>query len=327
MYRHRPLFRTLFACATAALVTAAALVPSATAAGDGATAYRGCSLQPGRTTLTVRSGGLDRVVVVYAPQRTTPRGRLPLVLNLHGSQGTATNQLDGSQLEETAENEGFLVAAPQGAMVLGAGYQWNVPHVTEGDGPDDEQFLTDTITRLVRSGCADDDRVYATGYSGGARMVSQYACDHPGRLAAIAPVAGLRAGAPMTGADGGLVPDPGTCTPERPVPVVAFAGTADWINPFPGGGAAYWGYGVVAAQSRWAALDGCRRGPRDTRISEHVTRTAYTRCRGGSEVTLYAIEGGGHTWPGATVPWPPVLGTVTQEISANQIMWRFFRDH
>ncbi|MFC8672156.1 alpha/beta hydrolase family esterase [Streptomyces griseorubiginosus] len=326
MYRHRHLFRTLFACATAALATAAVMVPSSAAAEDG-TANRGCRLEPGRTTLTVRSGGLDRVVVVYAPHRTTVNGRLPLVLNLHGSQGTAANQLDGSQLEETAESEGFLVAAPQGAMVVGAGYQWNVPHVTDGDGPDDEQFLTDTITQLVRAGCADAARVYATGYSGGARMVSQYACDHPGRVAAIAAVAGLRAGAPTAGADGGFVPDPETCTPGRPVPVLSFAGTGDQINPFAGGGAAYWGYGAVAATNRWATLDGCRRGPRETRVSEHVTRTDHTGCRGDADVTMYAIEGGGHTWPGATVPWPPVLGTVTQEISANQLMWRFFQDH
>ncbi|MFJ8111045.1 alpha/beta hydrolase family esterase [Streptomyces sp. NPDC096132] len=312
---------------TATLLTAAAMAPSTAATGDGSASYRGCRLEPGRTTLTVRSGGLDRVVVVYVPHGTAGQGRLPLVLNLHGSQGAATWQLDGSQLEETAQSEGFLVAAPQGAMVLGAGYQWNVPHVTDGDGPDDERFLTDTITQLVRTGCADQDRVYATGYSGGARMVSQYACDNPGRVAAIAAVSGLRAGAPVAGADGALVPDPETCAPERPVPVLAFAGTGDQINPFAGGGAAYWGYGAVAAQRRWAALDNCRRGPQNTRVSEHVTRTRYAACRHGAEVTMYVVEGGGHTWPGATVPWPPVLGTVTQEISANQLMWRFFQDH
>ncbi|MPY56195.1 alpha/beta hydrolase family esterase [Streptomyces spongiae] len=327
MHRPRNLFRAVYVALTAALLAAGTAAPSAAADLDDSRPPHGCRLEAGRTTLTVSSGGLDRVVVVYVPRRDAGRGDLPLVLNLHGSQGAATWQLDGSQLEETAESEGFLVAAPQGAMVLGAGYQWNVPHVTDGDGPDDEQFLTDTIKALVRTGCADERRVYGTGYSGGARMVSQYACDHPGRLAAIAGVAGLRAGAPAAGADGGPAPDPRTCSPDRPVPVLSFAGTGDQINPFAGGGSPYWGYGAVAAQDRWAALNHCRRGPQDTQVTEHVTRIDHSACRGGADVVLYAIEGGGHTWPGATVPWPPVLGTVTQEISANQIMWRFFRDH
>ncbi|WP_328842668.1 hypothetical protein [Streptomyces sp. NBC_00258] len=74
---------------------------------------------------------------------------------------------------------------------------------------------------------------------------SQCACDHPDRLAAIAAVAGLRAGAPVMDADGTYVPDLAACRPGRGVPVLSFSGTADPVNPYAGGGEAYWGAGLL----------------------------------------------------------------------------------
>lgn len=49
---------------------------------------------------------------------------------------------------------------------------------------------------MDRLACVDDDRVFATGYSGGGRMSSALACELSDTIAAIAPVAGLRAGRP-----------------------------------------------------------------------------------------------------------------------------------
>nr|WSY50829.1 hypothetical protein OG999_12370 [Streptomyces sp. NBC_00886] len=56
-----------------------------------------------------------------------------------------------------------------------------------------------------------------------------------------------------------------------------------------------------------------------------MSRVTYRACRGGDDVVSYVIDGGGHTWPGSTADWPADLGSVNQEISANQIMWSFFR--
>jgi polyhydroxybutyrate depolymerase len=57
-----------------------------------------------------------------------------------------------------------------------------------------------------------------------------------------------------------------------------------------------------------------------------VTRKRYGGGKEGSEVVLYVVEGGGHTWPGRT--WSlPMLGKTTRSISANDLMWEFFRRH
>jgi polyhydroxybutyrate depolymerase len=285
-------------------------------------------LPAGETTVHLVSGGADRTAVVYVPQRVRTKSKRPaLVLTLHGSASNGAEQLVRTGLEATADAEGFVVAAPNGLLSTGADtYRWNVPFVTVPDGPDDEQFLLDLIDSLSTSACIDDHRVIASGYSGGARMVSALACDHPDRIAALVAVAGLRYGPPIDDGHGGFVPDTSRCNPDRPVPVLAFGGTADPVNPFGGGGAAYWGYGTIAATQAWAVHDQCRPTPVTKQVTPHVTRVSYRGCKANADVVLYVIEGGGHTWPGSTATWDPALGVVTSEISASALLWDFGRN-
>ena len=57
-----------------------------------------------------------------------------------------------------------------------------------------------------------------------------------------------------------------------------------------------------------------------------VTRRTYGPGKAGSEVVLYVIHNGGHTWPGRP-PRLKFLGASTEEISANDLMWEFFQRH
>ena len=324
----RPFFRVVLSLCVAVVGVPLLAVPTAAAYG-GSPGQSSCRAPyaPGQHTVTLTSGGLPRVVELYVPRAYDGRHRVPLVLTLHGSQSDAKEQLVRSELPASAERHGFVVASPQGSLAAPPGYRWNVPGVTlpAGEPPNDEAFLVDVIDHLQATLCLDSRRVYGTGYSGGGRMISQLACDVPRRLAAIAPVAGLRAGYPITGPEG-PAPDPATCTPSRPVPVIAFAGTADPVNPYAGGGAAYWQYGTETALARWAEINGCRRGPRTVAVTEHVDRVRYSECRRDASVVLYRVEGGGHTWPAseAFLPLEPVLGPVTFEIDATELIWRFF---
>jgi polyhydroxybutyrate depolymerase len=58
-----------------------------------------------------------------------------------------------------------------------------------------------------------------------------------------------------------------------------------------------------------------------------VRRETYTGCDAGAEVVYYEIEGGGHTWPGASAPGGGGVGLTSREISASEIALRFFLDH
>jgi hypothetical protein len=48
----------------------------------------------------------------------------------------------------------------------------------------------------------------------------------------------------------------------------------------------------------------------------------YSSCADGTLVQLYAIDGGGHTWPGSFDV--PGLGYTTQQIDATDLIWDFF---
>ncbi|MFJ5611300.1 glycosyl hydrolase [Streptomyces sp. NPDC093221] len=294
--------------------------------GGGGTAPDQCvpALGSGQYNTPVSFGGATYQVLVHIPARAQG-ALLPLVLDLHGSQGTGAGQLAYSDMAPTADANGFVVAAPTGVVPSGGGFIWNVPSVTPQGTRDDVGFLRQVIDTVTASACVDPARVYATGYSGGGRMTSALACALADKVAAIAPVAGIRAGRPDP-ADGSR-PDAASCAPGRAVPVIAFHGQQDNTNPYYGGGdSAAWHYSVPVAQQRWASLNGCTTGPATTQTTAHVQRTVYGGCRDGADVELYSVSDGGHTWPGSPQD-SAGNGTTTREISADALMWQFFRLH
>ncbi len=294
--------------------------PSGCGEGGGKGTTAGSS--SGSTTLHLTIGARARVVIVHVPNGYTGRTRIPLVLNLHGSGSTAKEQEQFTGMDSAADHYGFMVAYPQGLIPSGTGFDWNVPNepLLGGSFPpenaaNDVEFLTSLVPDLANRYCIDAARVFATGVSGGGRMASQLACDSAGTFAAIAPVAGLR------------FPDP--CPDARAVPVAAFHGTADPIDPYQGNGQAYWTYSVPAAAQRWADHDGCTSTPRVS-AGPGYTLTTYSGCSGSSSVALYSLSGEGHEWPGGpTLPLAitKVLGPQSNAVDANSAMWSFFDSH
>ena len=323
-----------------ALLVAGVLVGAASPAA--AQRVDGPCLRPdaaGDTQVGVEFAGTTYSVLVYVPEGMRRTARVPLVLNLHGSQANGPIQMEVSGLRAVADDEGFIVAAPSGAIPLPPPVQppdpnghwaWNVPGVptTAGQLPpatarNDVRFLTRVVDVLAEDFCTDTRRTYATGHSGGGRMASALGCRAADRIAAIAPNAGLRAGRPDP--DDVAVPEVEDCRPDRPLPVLTFHGQEDVVNPYAGNGDLRWGYAVPLAVQTWGRLNQCRRGPLAATVSEHVTRFSYTRCRRGVEVDFYRVSNGGHTWPGSSGP-PHGPGLVSQEIDASRIIWEFFED-
>jgi polyhydroxybutyrate depolymerase len=295
------------------------------AAGASATTSSGCgtALKPGARTLSLAIGGRQRTVIVYVPPAASAKKALPLVLNMHGSGSDAIQQEGFTGMDAAAAADSFIVAYPQGAIAAGSGFDWNVPNepligggLPPAGSPNDVAFLTKLPSLLGQRYCVNPERVYATGFSGGARMASQLGCDSPNVFAAIAPVSGLR------------LPTP--CPGTRPVPVASFHGTGDPVDPYDGNGQAYWTYSVPEAAAMWGAHDHCNTLPTVTSAAVGVSLTAYRGCSGGALVELYTITGEGHEWPGGPHlrrALTSILGPQTTAIDANQVMWRFFAAH
>lgn len=288
------------------------------------------STQPGRHRLRIVSGGRERRAVLYRPPGTD-ESLSPLVVTLHGSASGAVDQLRVTELEAAADLHRFLLVAPQAAVPAGPGYRWAGPRWPGDDGsghaddhPDDVAFLADLLDALVSTGQVDARRVYLAGMSGGARLACQFAGDRPGRVAALAAIAGLRAGPPS--ATDPTVPDRLVFAPQTPTPVLAFHGTADPVNPFDGGGPPYWGYGVRVALARWAEVNRCRAEPVETEVAPGVSVVSHPVGADGADTVLYVLDGVGHTWPGSRAQVPAELGRTTADLEANTVMWRFFRN-
>jgi polyhydroxybutyrate depolymerase len=272
-----------------------------------------CTLGAPGTTQRIAIGDTGRSMLLHVP--AGPRGKAPLVFVLHGSNGDGAAILAGSKLEATSDRHGFLLAAPDAGIAAGKGHVWNIPGVPTVTGkvpgpgdPDDVAFLGAAIDWLAAQGCTDRRRVYATGLSGGGRMASWLGCVAADRFAGIAPVVGLRAGNPSA-ADPHF-PDPATCTPSRPMPVIAFAGGKDTTNPIDGGGAGYWRYPMRRAEARWADLNACRRPLPERILDSGMIERGYTDCRGGAEVVARITPQAGHIWA-----------------ADNEAMWAFFARH
>jgi polyhydroxybutyrate depolymerase len=88
------------------------------------------------------------------------------------------------------------------------------------------------------------------------------------------------------------------------------------------------GAAIPAISTAWAERNGCGPRPVARPVAADVTRLAWT-CPAGTEVELYRISGGGHTWPGSafTAAAASILGRTTMSISADAVIWRFFQAH
>jgi polyhydroxybutyrate depolymerase len=298
---------------------ATAVLAAATAKGGGC----GQTVTTGSSTLAIQVGGHDRTVIVHVPSGYTASTKVPLVLNMHGSGSTAAEQEIFTGMDAESDAAGFIVAYPQALIPSGTGFDWNIPGVPLAAGAhppahpaNDIAFLSQLVTILEQRYCVNPERVYATGFSGGARMTSQLACDDSNIFAAVAPVSGLRRPTP--------------CPTVRPVPVVSFHGSADPVDPYGGHGQAYWVYSVPTAAKYWAAQDGCRARPVTSTPFVGVTLTRYVACRAQVSVELYSIAGEGHEWPdGPALPRrvTKVLGAQSAAVNADAVMWAFFSAH
>ncbi len=278
-------------------------------------------LTPGDHSRSVESGGKSRPYLLHVPPSYDPEKPFPVVLALHpfATNGPAMAMISG--LSGTADREGFLVAYPNGTG-RGAMLRWNVGLVG-GDDVDDVGYLGKVLDDVAGAANVDPRRVFATGFSNGGMMCYRLASEMSDRIAAIAPVAGTMVGPEIRA--------------KRPVPVLHFHGTKDGFVSF---GGTLWRRpgssrlrGVEETVKLWAKHDGCPDEPARTDVPHDskdgltIAKREFGPGREGSEVVLFVIEGGGHTWPGREPIGGALLGKAALDLDANALIWAFFLKH
>lgn len=285
----------------------------------------------GQTTVSLESGGLARTYLQQIPGGYGGRDPLPVVVDLHGYNQYAAIASVFTGLGAYGSSHGFITLTPQGRGVE--------PFWDFRLNSTDVRFIGDLFDNAERTLCVDERKIYVTGYSNGAFMTSAVACVYANRVAAVAPVDGIEA-------------LPG-CRPRRPVPIIAFHGTADQDVSYTGGlgpkglalqapdnsgrtaaqagsffGLTAHGPSVPQILATWARFNGCATHTTEHTIASDVTLIRYP-CPADADTELYRVSGGGHAWPGSPVSAAvsSIVGTTTMSISATSLIWSFFRAH
>lgn len=276
---------------------------------------------PGDSNGSLSFGGLTRTYLLHLPPAYSDTKPLPLVLALHGGGGDGQGMEKLTHLNTVADQQGFIVVYPDGYQK----YWADGRGATSADkaGIDDVGFLSRLIDTLVEQFAVDRSRVYVTGISDGGFMTERLACDLTQKIAAVAAVAATMS---QWEAD--------HCAPARPIPFMLIQGAADPIVPAQGG-AVIGERGTVIPTSetlqKWTTFDSCtppaQTGTEPPKVNDEtqVSYERYLTCKDGTQVILYSIAGGGHTWPGGWQYLPAaVIGKTTRNMDASAVVWQFF---
>ncbi|MBX9849844.1 MAG: prolyl oligopeptidase family serine peptidase [Rhodocyclaceae bacterium] len=282
--------------------------------------------QPGDYRYSIQFGGETRLYRLHVPTSYRPGTPVPLLFALHGGGGSMDYQADDSSYGQitSSEKNGHIVVVPNGISRFDSGKlaTWNAGKCcgqARDKQVDDVGFIRQIVANLTRQLDIDPKRIYATGMSNGGMMAYRLACEMPDVFAAIAPVAGT---------DNTVA-----CTPTRPVSVLHIHARNDERVLYEGGA----GFGkrsqdavtdfksVPASLNEWLTHNSCAPTPQRVLDVAGAYCDRYNACKNGSEVQLCITETGGHSWPGgkkARAKEGP-----SQALSANDVMWEFFKRH
>jgi len=281
-----------------------------------------------------------RKYTVHLPHSYNQSTPASVVIVFHGLGMNGTSVRGLSAMDLTAERNGFITVYPDAV-----GGRWN-DGVQRETGVDDVAFVSAMLDEISRKFKVNNRRVYACGISNGGFFVQRLACELPNRIAAIGVVAATASDTVCS-----------HCALHHGMPIVFFLGTDDPLLPREGEtkelgklgealGLSDLGIkninstvakfaGIMSAAEApefWAKNNGASAQAREEMMPDRDTRDG---CRvkketygGSSEVVVYTIEGGGHSWPGGMgFVAQDIIGRTTNDINASDIMWQFFQSH
>jgi len=283
---------------------------------------------------TLEHGEFERYFEYYLPSGYEEEDSLPVVFSFHGLGSSAEDQRQLTGFTEVAEKEDFIAVFPESTELEGehpslpelpgAEKQWNTGMPTSLQheaGVDDVGFTGEIVDRLTDNYAADESRIYTTGMSNGGMFSYVLAVELSDRIAGAASVT-----APMTV---NLVEQ----EPQRPVSMVIMMGDEDPIVSYEGDGVSI--LSIEDTVNYWKHVNGITDEPEESYLEEtadddptRVKKTHYTGGENDTEIALYTIEGGGHTWPGGHQYLPEEqIGRTTGHMDGSEVIWEHLKEH
>lgn len=269
---------------------------------------------------TLSNRGQSRSYYLYTPKSYRSHRPMPLVLVFHGHGGSGHSIAHVSRFNNLAEQKGFIVVYPDGIdseWRLGANSQTQV---------DDVSFVTALIDRIQQMRNIDSRKIYVTGFSKGGILAQALACKLPDKIAAFASVAGALP-----------VRLKYSCQNRTPVSMLMINGTSDRSVHYQGDDKTQQRGALISVPATigfWRTHDQCSSNAvrqlsnSNRRTHTYVKTSRYSGCKGGSEVLLATVVGGGHLWPGGTSDDTSIKKfNANLGFNASQMIWNFFQRH
>ncbi|CAN5244687.1 hypothetical protein BH10CYA1_BH10CYA1_09240 [soil metagenome] len=242
---------------------------------------------------TVKVDGVDRHYLLHVPPNYDANKPMPMILALHGMGGNSADFEKRTQLNQTADKEGLIVAYPDSTDWFNQ-KDWKTWDTDDGIIPpgqhvDDTKFLRSVIDTTESELNVDDKRIYMAGISNGGMMTMHAAGPLSDKLAAVAVVSGAMSGKEES--------------PSQPLSVLNIHGTNDSVIPINGIEAvpdSLTQLGIPTFKPNsyiptyWNIKNGITGSPTTEKVGNE-TRQHYINQKNGAEVEQIVVAGGEHT--------------------------------
>jgi polyhydroxybutyrate depolymerase len=273
------------------------------------------SIHAGSNKLSIEVDGTKRTFTLFQPQNLRPDEKAPVVFVLHGAFGDGNTARWNVHMNEQARKRNFFLIYPD-AMGI---HTWNAGAccgIGKWRETKDVQFISATIDFMESRMNADPKRIFVAGESNGGMMAYRLGIELSDKIAAISPVEGAMEFAAV-----------GT---KDPISVIVFHGKRDHVIRYDGK-PGRWLFMRVYAPSvseciqYWVHRNHCSDQP-ITEQHKNFDRDLYKNGDAGTEVCLYTLNKGSHTWPGSL--HDSMLHPIrSKEFSAAEVMCDFFLAH
>jgi len=251
---------------------------------------------------------------VYAPA-SSANSQAQLLVVLHGTGGDARTTQKWLGFDEFADEYGFVVIYPHspdghwdaGAGVLELG-------TSERTRRDDTGYIIKIIEEVAETHSLDRGKVFVVGISDGASMAFRLSCKLDGTFAGLASVA---ATIPVYANK--------NCATAKPLSALFIHGKQDTVLPWDG--ILYRGIRIYLSLEEsvdwWLSRNGCNPQDGDRGYQPYVgqvERLQVKHCLDNTEVMVYRVNDGGHSWPMRDHPKGLTTGHVNRDMDATAII-------
>jgi polyhydroxybutyrate depolymerase len=272
-----------------------------------------------RFTGTITVDGRTRTYTLNLPPAYYESNGFSLVIAMHGGGGDANQFESTSRLSVKADAAGFIVVYPEGVKSDGVlqARTWNAGKCCDyarDNNINDVKFISALIDELLAKYKIDPKKVYATGHSNGGMLSYRLACEISEKIAAIA-----TSGCTMVVTQ--------SCNPERPVPVLHMHSVLDARVPYTGGKGITGIYypPIDSVLNVWSQINTCKTTAQVIKDDNDYRLTRWTDCSNNVTIQYYLTQDGGHAWPGGLPGGGANGDTPSAVISANDLLWDFFK--